>query len=253
VADRRVPLLDGEELVPEVAFLDQLLSLRKVDFVGMPADALELSTAQPLEEGKRAELLRIHEGDALTGGARSSTAQAPPPEVGVNRGKSVLVASAGRRQYADTPYGYMTAREEHAMNRHFIRHYIEMLIAMALGMVVLGTLALAALSAAGISSNELHNDLPALMLLGMAVTMTVPMVAWMRYRGHGWAPSNEMALSMFIPTFAVIGLLWAGLVTDMGTLMIILHVAMLPAMLLAMLLRREEYSDHHGAAHQVGA
>jgi hypothetical protein len=139
------------------------------------------------------------------------------------------------------------------MNRHFIRHYIEMLIAMVLGMVVLGTPALAALSAAGVSTTELHNDAPELMLLGMAVTMTVPMVAWMRYRGHGWAPSNEMALSMFIPTFAVIGLLWAGLVTDIGALMVILHVAMLPAMLVAMLLRREEYSHSHGEAHQVAA
>jgi hypothetical protein len=139
------------------------------------------------------------------------------------------------------------------MNRHFIRHYIEMLIAMGLGMAVLGLPAFAALSAAGISSSELHNDAQELMLLVMAVTMTVPMVAWMRYRGHGWAASNEMALSMFIPTFATIGLLWAGLVTDGGALMIILHVAMLPAMLVAMLLRREEYSQHHGAGEHVAA
>lgn len=55
------------------------------------------------------------------------------------------------------------------------------------------------------------------MLLGMALTMTVPMVAWMRYRGHGWAASNEMAASMFIPSFAVVGLLAAGASPTSGT------------------------------------
>jgi hypothetical protein len=133
-----------------------------------------------------------------------------------------------------------------AANRHFARHYVEMLVAMVLGMVVLGTPATFALGAAGMSMSELHNDTPALMLLGMAVTMTVPMVAWMRYRGHGWPASAEMSASMFIPAFATIALLWGGLVEDIGALMLIEHVAMLPAMLVAMLLRREEYS---GASH----
>jgi hypothetical protein len=128
--------------------------------------------------------------------------------------------------------------------RHFVRHYVEMLLAMFLGMVVLGGPAMLALGAAGASSAELKAEAPALLLLGMGVTMTVPMVAWMRYRGHGWAPSNEMAASMLIPTAAVIGLLWAGFVADIGTLLAIEHVVMLPAMLAAMLLRRDDYSGH---------
>ncbi len=129
-----------------------------------------------------------------------------------------------------------------ASTRHFARHYVEMLAAMFLGMVVLGAPALAALGAAGLSSTELHNELPAAMLLGMGVTMTAPMVGWMRHRGHGWQPSAEMAASMLIPTLGVMALLWAGLVTDIGALMTILHVVMLPSMLVAMLLRRDEYS-----------
>jgi hypothetical protein len=134
--------------------------------------------------------------------------------------------------------------------RHFIRHYAEMLAAMFLGMVALGMPALVALGAAGTSSAELRADAPALLLLGMGVTMTVPMVAWMRYRGHGWAASNEMAASMLIPTAGVIGLLRAGLVNDVGTLLMAEHVVMLPSMLVAMLLRREEYSHAaHGHRH----
>jgi hypothetical protein len=74
---------------------------------------------------------------------------------------------------------------------HFVRHYVEMLLAMFLGMLVLGGPAMLALGAAGVSSAELKAEAPALLLLGMGVTMTVPMVAWMRHRGHGWAPSNE--------------------------------------------------------------
>ena len=138
-------------------------------------------------------------------------------------------------------------------NRHFIRHYAEMLAAMFLGMAVLGMPVLMALGAAGVSSAELRSDAPALLLLGMGVSMTAPMVAWMRYRGHGWAASNEMAASMMIPTGGVIVLLGAGLVDDVGTLLAIEHVVMLPSMLVAMLLRREEYSHAHGRSRQPAA
>ena len=101
-----------------------------------------------------------------------------------------------------------------ASTRHFIRHYVEMLVAMFAGMVVLGGPAILALGAVGVTSAELRADAPAALLLGMGITMTVPMVAWMRYRGHGWQPSNEMAASMMIPTAGVIGLLGAGLETE---------------------------------------
>ncbi len=134
-------------------------------------------------------------------------------------------------------------------SRHFIRHYAEMVAAMFLGMGVLFAPALVALAAAGVSSAELRSDAPALLLLAMGVTMTVPMVAWMRYRGHGWAASNEMAASMLIPTAGVIALLGAGLVDDIGALLMVEHVVMLPSMLVAMLLRRDEYS--HAAVRQV--
>ena len=48
---------------------------------------------------------------------------------------------------------------------HFVRHYLEMLVAMFLGMLVLGEPAMLALGAAGVSSAELTADAPALMLL----------------------------------------------------------------------------------------
>ena len=120
----------------------------------------------------------------------------------------------------------------------FVKHYLEMLVAMFAGMFALG-LPVAAL---GWDVDPIELE-----LLYMAFIMSVPMVAWMRYRGHGWAPAWEMTAAMFVPSFAAIALLWAGIVEGGHTPMMIQHVAMFPAMLAVMLLRRSEYTGH--AAH----
>jgi hypothetical protein len=123
--------------------------------------------------------------------------------------------------------------------KQLVRHYVEMVIAMFVGMAVLSVPAAWAMGA-------LTDDTPALMFLRMATTMTVGMVAWMLYRGHGWRANAEMSAAMFVPTFAVIGLLWSGLLIHTGVLMTIEHAAMLLAMAGVMLLRPAEYSHDHG-------
>jgi hypothetical protein len=128
--------------------------------------------------------------------------------------------------------------------RSFARHYAEMVVAMFIGMVVLGVPAEGALQLMGTSSSAVQDDAPALALLGMAFIMTVPMVGWMAYRGHSWRPNAEMAASMFIPTFGVIAVMASGLVGDFMTLMMAEHAVMLPSMLVAMLLRADEYTWH---------
>jgi hypothetical protein len=133
--------------------------------------------------------------------------------------------------------------------RHFIRHYAEMVVAMFAGMVVLGAPAGWALGAVGSSWSDLTDNAPSLMLLGMAITMTVPMVAWMRYRGHGWRANTEMSASMLMPTFAAMALQLTGIVEDIDALLVVEHVAMLLGMLGVMLARRAEYTHHHGHAH----
>jgi hypothetical protein len=127
---------------------------------------------------------------------------------------------------------------------HFIRHYVEMLIAMFAGMFVLGGALAVLLGVVGIDVGDWQDDEIELLLLGMAFTMTVPMVAWMRYRGHAWARGWEMAAAMFAPSVAAIVLLWAGAVEDSDALLMIQHIAMLPAMLAVMLLRVGEYTRH---------
>ena len=121
---------------------------------------------------------------------------------------------------------------------HFIRHYAEMVLAMFLGMFVLGGAAAGLLALAGVDVGDWRTEAPALLLLGMALTMTIPMVAWMRHRGHGWMPAAEMSAAMFLPSVVAIAL---GGVMDIDGQLMFQHVGMFPAMLAAMLLRREEY------------
>jgi flagellar biosynthetic protein FliP len=128
--------------------------------------------------------------------------------------------------------------------KHFIRHYLEMVAAMFIGMAVLGLPAGWLMSAFGTSWGDLS---PELMFLSMATTMTIPMVGWMAYRGHGLRANAEMSASMFVPTFAVIGVMWAGALTDTGALMVIEHMAMLLCMAGVMLLRPAEYLHHDRA------
>jgi hypothetical protein len=132
-----------------------------------------------------------------------------------------------------------------ASTRRFARHYVEMVVAMFAGMgVLLPPLGLATRALFGVG---LHGN-ATLMISAMALTMTVPMVAWMRFRGHGWAPCADMTAAMVLPTLAVLALLWADLLGDVGTLLLIEHAVMLPAMLVAMLLRRDEYTGRAHAA-----
>jgi hypothetical protein len=120
-----------------------------------------------------------------------------------------------------------------------------MIAVMFIGMFALYAPAGVLLSALGTNWSRLS---PAMNVFTMALTMTMPMVAWMRYRGHAWRPNIEMAASMLLPTFAVMGALSAGVGTS-GSLMVPEHAGMLTCMLAAMLLRRDEYScaaHHHG-------
>ena len=135
--------------------------------------------------------------------------------------------------------------EHRSPTLNFARHYGEMIVAMLLGMLVLG----GAARAAGVDVSAWRTDAPALLLLAMATAMSAPMVAWMRHRGHVWARCWEMTAAMFVPSFAAIALLWGGLVEEVDTLLAIQHVAMFPAMLVAMLLRRDDYTRHVGRVH----
>jgi hypothetical protein len=112
--------------------------------------------------------------------------------------------------------------------------WLAMLAGMLIFMAIPGVMALPAL---------LHQ-------LGMAVSMTVPMVAWMRIRGHGWRHGIEMSIGMLVPWAAVLVLVGLGAATVLPWLTRAGGAAMLLGMLGVMLLRPHHYA--HGAHHHTG-
>ena len=119
----------------------------------------------------------------------------------------------------------------------FTRHFIEMVVAMIIGMAAFGALWSAVISASGTDFDSFTDDHVVLVALAMAFDMTVPMVLWMRHRGHNWARGAEMAGAMFVPTSLVICLLEVG-ATSADSLIGLQHVVML--------WRRSEYTRAHG-------
>jgi len=112
---------------------------------------------------------------------------------------------------------------------------------MLVGMVVLGAAESMLLDPIGWAELRAHPELRALV---MATNMTVAMGAWMRFRGHGWAATTEMAVAMYGSFVVLFPPLWLGLLSATG-LMVLGHVLMLLAMAAVLLRRRSEYSGHH--------
>lgn len=118
--------------------------------------------------------------------------------------------------------------------RRFLRHLFEMIVAMVLGMMVLGPVW--TLAFAGLGWSDLL-DRPDLGALVMATNMTVGMSAWMRVRSHTWAGVWEMAIAMFLPFVVLLVPYWTGLLSG-EALLVAGHVLMLPCMIVAMLRHR---------------
>lgn len=127
----------------------------------------------------------------------------------------------------------------HRPVRAFVRHYLEMVLAMLLGMATLYPAYTMLVDPA--PQWLTRPDVEALV---MATAMTVPMVAWMRIRRHRWLPIVEMSVAMYAGFVVLFPWLWAGTLDEMG-LMMVGHVLMPLFMLLAMLARRGEYSHAH--------
>lgn len=125
--------------------------------------------------------------------------------------------------------------------RRFVWHYAQMVIAMMIGMMVLGPLWRLAAAPLGWSDTLARADVGALV---MATDMAVAMALWMRFRRHTWISIAEMSAAMYLPFVVLLVPLWMGLISG-GVLHTAGHVLMLPCMLLAMLWRRDEYTRHH--------
>jgi hypothetical protein len=115
-------------------------------------------------------------------------------------------------------------------NRAFVVHYLQMLVAMGVGMVALEPLSMHVVHHAGVEVE----------MLLMATTMLAGMAVWMVYRKHTWAAILEMSAAMYASVAVLFPFYWIGAVTPAG-LMILAHLLMLLAMAVAMLHRREDH------------
>jgi hypothetical protein len=122
----------------------------------------------------------------------------------------------------------------------FWRHFWQMLASMAAGMIVTGAIFL---SVVGLKTwDEVTTQYPTQSLVAMAVGMTVPMAAWMLYRGMGWRNTAEMSALMLLAVVPFLCLVWFDVTkgAQCGGYCLLTVIAMLGLMRY----RHAEYESH---------
>ncbi len=122
----------------------------------------------------------------------------------------------------------------------FSLHFLEMVVAMMVGMPVLflvrNLIPASSSLAAAFKSGTISYSIT------MTVFMTLPMVAWMILRGHGWRHSVEMAIAMVAPIAVTTVLSLLGAAAYLPWLGNASHFGMFFGMLIVMLYRRDHYT-----------
>jgi cytochrome bd-type quinol oxidase subunit 2 len=146
-------------------------------------------------------------------------------------------ASGGTQRDASVP-------EPHRSWGRFARHYAEMSLVMVIGMIVAVTTFMYVLNIADerIKWEEVLTKYPAQALLAVAIGMSVPMIPWMRWRGHSKKSAYEMAIVMAVPAIPFICLALLDIVE--GAQCGLYCIVGFAAMFVLMLLRRNEYGTN---------
>lgn len=126
-----------------------------------------------------------------------------------------------------------TRRERTSGLLRFAGHFVQMALAMAVGMLALDPVWRLVLT-------ESAERIDVLAMVA-ATDMSIGMAVWMRVRRHSWASILEMSAAMYVPFLLLLVPYWAGGISG-STVMVGGHVLMVPGMLLAMLHRRAEYT-----------
>lgn len=138
---------------------------------------------------------------------------------------------------------------------NFARHFLEMCISMCAGGAILSLVVFGVPALLG--APDLRVQFPELGLILIAILLTVPMAAWMRFRGMEWRPILEMSAVPLGLAILLIGAVRTGFAPDAalqitfgrfcGIACVGMFIVMLPR--LALYTGR---SGHHGA-HAAGA
>ena len=95
----------------------------------------------------------------------------------------------------------------------FVRHFLEMCVAMCVGGGLLNALIFVA-GPAVVGYPDLREEVPALALLLIALIYLAPMVAWMRFRGMPWRPILEMSGAVVAFAVVLIGFAAFGVISE---------------------------------------
>jgi len=134
---------------------------------------------------------------------------------------------------------------------HFVRHFVEMCLAMCIGGIPL--IVLFFWGAAKIGYPDLIGQAPELSIMVIAVILSLVMTAWMRFRGMEWRPTLEMSSTSIVLGILLVGLGWLGILSNSDQIEWLKTLAC-PVMLIPMFLRLDLYTGRAGhsmhAAHQ---
>jgi hypothetical protein len=127
---------------------------------------------------------------------------------------------------------------------HFVRHFVEMCLAMCIGGITLNVLFF--LGAAQLGYADLVGQYPEFSILMIGILLAIPMAAWMRFRGHEWRTNLEMSSTSIMLAILLIGAAWLGVIPKSGMLEWMTSLAC-PVMIIPMLFRLDLYTADHAA------
>lgn len=126
---------------------------------------------------------------------------------------------------------------------HFIRHLLEMCLAMCVGGIPL--IVLFFWGAATIGYPDLLQRFPELSVLVIGFILSLPMIAWMRFRGMAWRLTLEMSITTISLGILLAGLGWLGILPRSSLFEWMTRLAC-PSMLIPMFLRLDYYTGRAG-------
>jgi hypothetical protein len=129
----------------------------------------------------------------------------------------------------------------------FVLHYLEMCLVMCLGAISLSVLIFGA--AALLGYTDLPQRAPELTVLIIAINLSLPMAAWMRFRGMAWRPTLEMSGATMVAGLLLIVGYRLGIIAQSSLLELQTGILACPLMLAVMLVRFPLYSTSHKRHH----
>jgi hypothetical protein len=115
---------------------------------------------------------------------------------------------------------------------------------MCLGGITLNVLFF--LGAAKIGYPNLLERFPEFALLAIGINLAVPMTLWMRFRGHDWRSTLEMASTSVILPILLIAAAWLRLIPESSRLELLTGLVCL-VMIIPMLFHLDHYTGHHAS------